>query len=182
MFWKYVANLQENTYGFCSPVNLLNTFRTLCPKNISGGLLLKIIFFLCITVEWNKLDLVIRKCKSYTVFQNVLLKISWLNQCSIYRVHNPMRLKLFTRLRLGLSHLNEHIFNHYFRSYINPLCSCSLEIESITHFLLHCHHLSTIRSTLLNSINEVYLCIYDYLLFNDFLKTFLSTLMLMTSF
>ena len=93
-----------------------------------------------------------------------------------------MRLKLFTRLRLGLSHLNEHIFNHYFQSYINPLCSCSLEIESITHFLLHCHHLSTIRSTLLNSINEVYLCIYDYLLFNDFLKTFLSTLMLMTSF
>ena len=32
---------------------------------------------------------------------------------------------------------------------------CSLAIESTTHFLLHCHHFSNIRSTLLNSINEV---------------------------
>ena len=66
-----------------------------------------------------------------------------------------MGLNLLTRLRLGLSHLNEHRFNHNFQSYINPLCSCSLAIESITHFLLHCHHFSNIRSTLLNSINEV---------------------------
>ena len=66
-----------------------------------------------------------------------------------------MRLKLFTRLRPGLSHLNEHRFNHNFQSFINPLCSCTLAIESTTHFLLHCHHFSNICSTLLNSINEV---------------------------
>ena len=66
-----------------------------------------------------------------------------------------MGLKLLTKLRLGLNHLNEHRFNHNFQSCINPLCSCSLAIESTTHFLLHCHHFSNIRSTLLNSINEV---------------------------
>ena len=66
-----------------------------------------------------------------------------------------MGLKLLTRLRLGLSHLNEHIFNYNFQSCINPLCSCSLAVESTTHFLLHCHHFSNFRSTLLNSINEV---------------------------
>ena len=66
-----------------------------------------------------------------------------------------MGLKLLTRLRLGLSHLNEHRFNHSFQSCINPLCSCSLAIESTTHFLLHCHHFSNIGSTLINSINEV---------------------------
>ena len=58
-------------------------------------------------------------------------------------------------MRLGLSHLNEHRFNHNFQSCINPLCSCSLAIESTTHFLLHYHHFSYIRSTLSNSINEV---------------------------
>ena len=84
-----------------------------------------------------------------------MLKIGRPNQCSIYRIHNPVGLKLLTRLRLGLSHLNEHRFNHNFQSCINPLCSCSLAIESTTHFLLHCHHFSNIRSTLLNSINEV---------------------------
>ena len=66
-----------------------------------------------------------------------------------------MGLKLLTKLRLGLSHHNEHRFNHNFQSCINPLCSCSLAIESTTHFLLHCHHFSNIRSTLINSINEV---------------------------
>ena len=96
-----------------------------------------------------------RKFKSYVIFRNALLKIGRPNQCSIYRIHNPVGLKLLTRLRLGLSHLNEHRFNHNFQSCINPLCSCSLAIESTTHFLLHCHHFSNIRSTLLNSINEV---------------------------
>ena len=41
-----------------------------------------------------------------------------------------------------------------FKVVINTLCSCSLAIESTTCFLLHYHHFSNIRSTLLNSINE----------------------------
>ena len=67
-----------------------------------------------------------------------------------------MGLRLLIRLRLSLCHLNEHRFNHNFQSCINPSCSCSLEIESITHFLMHCHHFSNICSTLLNSINEIF--------------------------
>ena len=66
-----------------------------------------------------------------------------------------MGLKLLTRLRLGFSHLNEHRFNHNFKSCINPLCSCSLAIESTAHFLLHYPHFSNIRSFILNRINEV---------------------------
>ena len=66
-----------------------------------------------------------------------------------------MRLKLLTRLKIGPSHHNELRFNYDFQSCINPLCSSSLEIVSATHFLLHCHHFSNIRCTVLNSINEV---------------------------
>ena len=66
-----------------------------------------------------------------------------------------MRLKLLTRPRLDLSHLSEHRFNHDFQSYINPLCSCSLAVESTTHFSLHCYHFSNIYSTFLNTINKV---------------------------
>ena len=106
-------------------------------------------------VDWNKLDLDIRKSKSYAIFQNALLKIGRPDQYSIYRIHNPVRLKLLTRLRLGLTHLNEHRFNHNFQNCTNPLYSCSLAIESTTNFLLHCHRVSNIPSTLLNSINEV---------------------------
>ena len=116
---------------------------------------LKNSFFPYITVEWNKLDLDIRKSKSYEIIRNALLKIGRPNQCLIYRIHNPVGLKLLSRLTLGLSHLNEHIFNQNFQNCINPLCSCSLATESTTHFLLHCHHFLNIRSALLNSINEV---------------------------
>ena len=50
-----------------------------------------------------------------TIFQNALLKIGQTNQCSVYRIHNYMRLKCLTRLRLGLSHLNEHRFITIFK-------------------------------------------------------------------
>ena len=103
--------------------------------------------------EIDHLD--IQKSKSYAIFRNASLKIGRPNQCSVYRIHNPVGLKLLTSFRLGLSHLNEHRFNHNFQSCINPLSSCSLTIESTTHFLLHCHHFSNICSALLTSINEV---------------------------
>ena len=69
--------------------------------------------------------------------------------------HNPLGLRLLTRLRLGLSHLNEHKFNHNFKNCVNPLCTCSLEIESTSHFFLHCDHCNNIRSTLLNELKSL---------------------------
>ena len=106
-------------------------------------------------IEWNKLDLDVRKSKSYAIFRNTLLKLGRPNQNTIYNINNPVGLKLLTRLRLGLSQLNEHKFNHNFQNCINPLCSCSLEIESTSHFLLHCHHYTNIQLTLLNNIAEI---------------------------
>ena len=74
---------------------------------------------------------------------------------AIYSINDLVGLKLLTCLRLGLSHLNEHRFNYNFKNCINPLCSCSLEIESTPHFLLHYHHYTNICLTLLNSIVEI---------------------------
>ena len=73
----------------------------------------------------------------------------------VYNIHNPIGLKLLTRLRLGLSHLNEHRFNHNFESCLNPLCACSLEVESTTHFFIHCHHFNAISITLNNSLKAI---------------------------
>ena len=112
-------------------------------------------FFPYTITEWNKLDLDVCKSKSYRIFRNTLLRLGRHNQCAIYSINNPVGLTLITRLRLGLSHLNERRFNHNFQKCINPLCSCSLKIESTSHFLLHCHHYTNIRLTLLNSIAEI---------------------------
>ena len=60
-----------------------------------------------------------------------------------------------TRLRLGLSHLNEHKFKHNFQDCINPLCTYSWEIESFSHFFLHCHYFTNIPSTLFSELQPV---------------------------
>ena len=38
---------------------------------------------------------------------------------------------------------------------MNSLCSCSLETENTTHYLLHCHHYSQNRISLINSVKSV---------------------------
>ena len=112
--------------------------------------------FLSAISEWNKSDLKMRQSKTLLTFRNALIKIVRPIPEPIYNVHNPVGLKLLTkRLRLGLSHLNQHKFNHNFRDCLNPLCSCSLEVESVSHFFLHCHYYSTIRSTLLNELQSI---------------------------
>ena len=55
------------------------------------------------------------------------------------------------QLLLGPSHLREHKFNHKFQNYINPLCSCSIDIESTSHFFLHCPLFDDKRITLLST-------------------------------
>ena len=105
-------------------------------------------------VEWKKLSSSIRNSTN-PVSRNHLLKIIRPVSNPVYNIQNYIGLKLLTRLRLGLSHLNEHRFNHNFQNCINPLCTCSLEVESTAHFFLHCHHYHNIRAKLLNSLEVI---------------------------
>ena len=59
------------------------------------------------------------------------------------------------RLRQGLSHLREHKFKHRFQDSINPLCTCSLDVESTIHYFLHCPTFTIERHTLLNTISHI---------------------------
>ena len=62
---------------------------------------------------------------------------------------------IFSTLRLGYSHLNEHRFWHNFQDYFNPLCSCSLEIKDTSHYLLLFHHVLPHCVDLMNSVKSV---------------------------
>ena len=97
------------------------------------------------------------------IFRNSLLKIGRPMQNSIYNIHDPVGIKYLTRLRLGLSHLNEHKFRHNFQDCLNPLCSCSLEVETTNHYFLHCHYYNDIRKTLLDTVKEITnICLSDF--------------------
>ena len=74
---------------------------------------------------------------------------------SIFYIYNPYGIKLLTRLRLGLSHLNEHKFKHGFNDTTNPICVCGGGIESINHFFLHFLEYFEARQTLFDNIQSI---------------------------
>ena len=74
---------------------------------------------------------------------------------SIFNCHNPKVVKLLTRLRLGLSHLRDHKFKHSFQDSLNSICNCGTDVETTTHYLLHCPLFSDERLILINNIRNI---------------------------
>ena len=112
-------------------------------------------FFPYCTSEWNKLGPNLRNSNSVAILKKNLLAFVRPKQCNIYNIVDPSGLKLLTRFRVNLSHLREHKFRHNFLNTLNQLCSCSLEIESTTHYLLRCPFYTHLRRTLLDNIIEL---------------------------
>ena len=97
----------------------------------------------------------IHSSENLFIFKKKLLKFIRPSGNSVFRCHNPKGIKLLTRLRLGLSHLREHKFKHGFVDSLNPICSCGQNIETSTHFLLHCSNYPNERLNFLNIIRNI---------------------------
>ena len=65
----------------------------------------------------------------------------------IFQCLPPKEIKLVTKLRISLIHLREHKFKHSFQDTLNSLCSCGLDIETTSHYFLHCPLFHAERST-----------------------------------
>ena len=52
---------------------------------------------------------------------------------------------MLARLRLGFSYLRKHKLRHGFKDTLNPLCFCSIELETITHYFLCCYFYNASR-------------------------------------
>ena len=105
--------------------------------------------------DWFNLDSNIRDSESIAIFKKRLLSFIHPIPSNVY-IFDPIGLKFLTHLRLGFSHRNEHRFRHNFQKCINPLCSCSLETENTSHYLLQYHHFSQNRVNLVNCVNSVF--------------------------
>ena len=116
-------------------------------------------FFPSTRIQWNNLDLHLRKSENLSIFKSNILKFIRPSPNSVYNCHNPRGICLITRLRLGLSHLREHKFKHGFQDTLNPLCSCGNDVESAEHFLLHCPQFVNERDTLLSALSNFNYCL-----------------------
>ena len=128
---KYLLQLiltNKHSYTLRKPLNIPHYYcRTDTSKNS---------FFPNVINEWNKLDKKIKGATSLSLFKASLLKMGHPHANTTYRIHNPVGIRLLTRLRIGLSepYLNEHKFRHNFADCVNPLWSCSIEPETTLHF------------------------------------------------
>ena len=112
--------------------------------------------------EWNNLDPHIRKSKSISIFKSNILKFIRPKPNNVYYCPNPKGIRLLRRLRLGLSHLRKHKFKHSFQDCLNTLCFHGNEIETSTHYLIHCPTYTNERSTLLNKIKSINCSILEF--------------------
>ena len=56
---------------------------------------------------------------------------------------------------MGFSHLLEHKFKQDFRDTLNPLSSCSREVESTSHYFLRCHFFDAMQAALMNDLMNI---------------------------
>ena len=112
-------------------------------------------FFPSAIFEWNNLDPNLRNSKSISVFKEKILNFIWPSPNSFFDCHDSKGIKLITRLRVGLSHSRVHKFKHSFQDTINHLRNCGQDIESATHFFLHCLFFINERCTLLSTIHSI---------------------------
>ena len=66
--------------------------------------------FLSTVIEWNNLDKSIRSSESFALFKKSILQFTRPSRNRTFNCHNPIGIKLITRLRLGLTHLQDHRF------------------------------------------------------------------------
>ena len=144
-FFHKIFNVKSPKYLYDLIPPVTRSYATRNNKNIAS--------FNCspnVINEWSKLDIKITNITSHNTFQNSLLSFIQPLHCDTFGIRNPLGLLLLTRLRMGLSHLNEDKFKHNFRDLLNPLCACNLEPETTSHYLLRCHLFQSERRTLLN--------------------------------
>ena len=114
------------------------------------------LFFHQQIMKWNKLDWEVNNSESIATLRKRILSFIRPSASSTFNCHNPRGVKLLWRLRLGLSHLREHMFKQCFQDSLFPFCSCGKGgVKTSSHYLLHCSNYSEERLALLNSIRNI---------------------------
>ncbi len=113
-------------------------------------------FFPYCKINWNALGDDIKLSNSITEFKRCYLKNMAIRpqRNDYFNIADKHGLTLLTRLRVDFSDLREHRFNHRFNC-PSPICKCTLDEETIVHFLLRCPRYIVQRRVLLASVSDI---------------------------
>ncbi len=112
--------------------------------------------------DWNQLEPRIKNAGSVEGFKTIYKRNYLKKPNPLHSLDHRGGNIFITRLRLGLSHLSEHLYTHNLTD--DPICKfCGMEPESTAHYLLRCPKYGAIRARFLSGLLEV--------LDNEFLRT-----------
>ncbi len=105
------------------------------------------------TRDWNLLG-AIRGSKSVETFKNAYKNANFNSANPAFNIDLYGANIHLTRMRLGLSHLAEHLYTHNIVD--DPLCNvCGLETESTAHYLLRCPLYAAERAVFLSDLLDI---------------------------
>ena len=105
----------------------------------------------CLT-KWNKLDPRLDLHPQLLLLRKSYLRKSTPPAKPVFGIHEPIGLSHLTQLRVGLSKLNLHKFQHNFRDTVDPMCPSNDGIDDTEHFLLLCPSFDLQRQNLLAGV------------------------------
>ena len=102
---------------------------------------------------WNEIPIEIRNLPSLSLFKSKLREhFGWSNnRPEYYNFGERYSSILHTRLRLGSSQLNSHLFKIGVKT--NASCQCGANVEDAWHYFFSCPRYTILRSQLHNSIS-----------------------------
>ena len=113
--------------------------------------------------NWKNLDLTIKNSQSLDIFKKKFIKTIRPIYRDCFDIRDRRGISLLSKLRLDFSDLREHRFRHKFNC-PSPDCRCGNDVESTTHFLVHCDLYRNPRQVFMQKLLNI---IPDYTLFSD---------------
>ena len=105
--------------------------------------------------DLNMLEKDIKESVSLTIFKKKLLYKIRPKRKEYFGISNKNGTRYITLLRMGLSPLRGHKYNHNFQDTTNPFCLTCGVTENTEHFLLHYNSFQIIRTTLMQNISDL---------------------------
>ena len=113
--------------------------------------------FIPLTIRaWNKLPTTIRNKPTLQTFKRAVAHECGVPKPPLFFSYGPKKLNIFhTRLRLGVSTLNAHLFKLHSSKTDYPHCACGYSQETTSHFLLGCRLHNEYRQALETSLGNI---------------------------
>ena len=107
-----------------------------------------LVFFPNAISLWNNFITSFQDFPTFIQLKNHLISLFRPKCCSIFGIHDPISLRYFFQLRVGLSKSRDHKKLHNFADTPSNICLCKTGVENTNHYLLQCPFYNSLRTNL----------------------------------